>query len=297
MDWVIFGLLAPAFWALNNVFLKFLLTKKFSSQAATVLFVLSLDTIFALAIFLLFPVQFVFPYSLFGFAAGALPFLALWFYAKALQAEEVSRLVPLFQLIPVFVAVFSAAFLDEILGPQKYLGIALIVGSAMLVSYRKTGTGGKLFGGFKFMILFTLLIATYNVTDKFLLSYLDVWSLFSFAILGSFCGVLSLLASSRKLRKEFTSNVKALEKKTFAVALVGESFYILGTACSLLAFSLVDVSLAAALTGLQPFFVFFYMLFLSTFLPHILKEETTKTAIALKTLAIIAVFIGTWLIV
>jgi hypothetical protein len=78
---------------------------------------------------------------------------------------------------------------------------------------------------------------------------------------------------------------------------IGEGLYVLGAICSLIAISLVDVSLASALFGLQPFFVFFYTLVLSFFLPEILKEETSKSAIALKFSAIALMLIGTWQVI
>jgi len=52
-----------------------------------------------------------------------------------------------------------------------------------------------------------------------------------------------------------------------------EGLYVIGTICSLVALSLADAPLASSLFGLQPFYVFFYTLALSLFLPKILKEE------------------------
>ena len=77
---------------------------------------------------------------------------------------------------------------------------------------------------------------------------------------------------------------------------MGEGTYILGTLFSLIATSLGYISLVSALSGLQTFFVFVYMLILSLFLPNILKEETTKGIVLLKLSAVILMFIGTWLI-
>jgi len=60
--------------------------------------------------------------------------------------------------------------------------------------------------------------------------------------------------------------------------------------------SLGYASLVSALSGLQNFFVFVYMLLLSLFVPTILKEDTGRNVVVLKIAAISLVFVGTWLI-
>jgi hypothetical protein len=146
------------------------------------------------------------------------------------------------------------------------------------------------------MIPFGIIVATYTISDKLLLGYLDFWSLFFWNVMGTFCGVVLLLSLS-KLRKEFTKTISNVGKKAVFTTFIGEGLYVIGTICSLAALSLVDASLASALFGLQPFYVFFYMLFLSLFLPRILKEEISKSIISLKISAIAFMFIGTWLVI
>ena len=295
MEWYIFALLTPAFWALNSVFIKFLITNKFKSYYPMIFTVAVFDMVFALAIAAFTSIGAPFPYYIDAFAAGLMPLLAFWFYSKALILEEISRIITLFQLVPVFVVFLSVFVLDEVLGIQKYLGIVSIVIASTLISYRKSGE--KSFSGaLKFMIPFGLIIATYTISDKILLGYLDFWSLFFWNILGTFCGVMFLLSFS-KPRKHFTETVLRVKKKVFFIAFVGEGLYVIGTICSLVALSLVDASLASALFGLQPFYVFFYMLFLSLFLPRILNEEISKSIISLKISAIALMFMGTWLVI
>ena len=295
MEWYIFALLAPAFWAMNNVFIKFLITNKYKSHFPMIFTVIFMDTIFAIAIAALTSINIIYPYSIFAFLIGLMPLLSFWFYLNALIKEEVTRIITLFQLIPVFVAFISAVFLNEILGAQKYLGIALIVSASILISYKKSGT--KSFSGaLKFMIPFGIIIATYTILDKTLLGYLDFPSVFFWNVMGTLAGTLSLLAVT-KLRQEFIRTVSAVGKKGVFTTFVGEGLYVIGTICSLIALSLVDAPLASALFGLQPLYVFFYMLFLSLFLPKILNEPKSKPTILLKISAIALTFVGTWLVI
>jgi drug/metabolite transporter (DMT)-like permease len=295
MEWYIFALLAPAFWAMNNVFIKFLITNKYKSCFPMIFTVIFMDTIFALAVAALTSISTIFPYFIIAFLVGLMPLLSFWFYLNALVKEEVTRITTLFQLIPVFVAFISAVFLNEVLGAQKYFGITLIVAASILISYKKSGV--KSFSSaIKFMIPFGIIIAAYTVMDKILLGYLDFLSVFFWNVMGTFAGALFLLSLS-KLRQEFTRTMSAVGKRGIFTTFVGEGLYVIGTMCSLTALSLVDASLASALFGLQPFYVFFYILLLSLFLPKILNEPTSKPIILLKISAIALMFAGTWLVI
>ena len=295
MDWLVFALLCPAFWGLNNVFYKFLMTKKFRSYFSMLSFMGFVDLFFAVVIYLVTPASFVFPYVLFAMVVGLMPLLGFWFYSKALMVEEISRITPLFQFIPIFVVLLSVMFLNEILSVQRYFGVAIIIVASILISYRNSKSGKSLSSALKFMIPFSVVLAVHAILEKFLLSYIDYWSVFFWNILGSFCGVLFLLAFS-KPRREFAEAVSVVGKRAFLVVFVGEGVYFLGTICWLIAASMGYVSLVSAFAGLQHFFVFIYVLLSSLFVPHHLKEEMTTGVIVLKISAIALMFAGTWLV-
>jgi len=295
MDWLVFALLCPAFWGLNNVFYKFLMTKKFRSYFSMLSFMGFIDFLFAVIICLVTPVSFVFPYVLFAVVVGLMPLLAFWFYSKALMVEEISRITPLFQFIPIFVVLLSVVFLNEILSAQRYLGVAIIVIASILISYRNSASGKSLSAALKFMIPFSVVLAVHSILEKFLLSHIDYWSVFFWNIMGSFLGVLFLMIFS-KPRREFAEAVTSVGKRAFFVVLVGEGVYFLGTICWLIAASTGYVSLVSALAGLQHFFVFIFVLLSSLFVPHHLKEEMNTRVIVLKISAIALMFAGTWLV-
>jgi drug/metabolite transporter (DMT)-like permease len=295
MEWYIFALLAPAFWAMNNVFIKFLITNKYKSYFPLIFTVILCDAVFAVGVLVFGTVTYSFPYSLLALTAGLMPLTAFWFYSKALITEEVSRIATLFQLIPVFVVFLSVIFLNEILGIQRYLGIGLIVTASILISYKKADKN-PFSGALKFMIPFGIVIAAYTITDKTLLGYLDYWTVFFWNLLGTFLGALFLLALP-KPRTEITKTVATIGKKAVFTTFIGEGLYVIGTICSLIALSLTDASLASSLFGLQPFYVFFYTIILSLFLPRILKEKINKETLLLKASAVALMFTGTWLIV
>jgi uncharacterized membrane protein len=294
MDWLVFALLCPAFWGLNNVFYKFLMIKKFRGYFPMLSFIGLADVIFAVIVCLVKPVSFIFPYVPFAMVVGLFPLLAFWFYSKALMVEEISRITPLFQFIPIFVALLSVVFLNEILSVQRYFGIAIIVIASILISYRNSKSK-SVSSALKFMIPFSAVLAVHAILEKFLLIHMDYWSLFFWNILGAFCGILFLMTFSRR-RKEFVETVQVIDKRTFFVVFVGEGVYFLGTICWLIAASMGYVSLVSAFAGLQHFFVFIYVILSSLFVPKLLKEEISKKVIALKISAIALMLVGTLLV-
>jgi drug/metabolite transporter (DMT)-like permease len=224
-----------------------------------------------------------------------MPLLALWFYSKALIIEEVTRIATLFQIILVFVVLLSVVFLGEILGMRQYVGIGLTVLASMLISYKKSSEK-SFFSALKFMIPFGIIMAAFTISNKFLLRYLDFWSMFFWNALGTCCGVIFLLSRSG-LRKEFAESITIDGKKAIFLTFVGEGLFVIGTISSLAALSLADASLVSALFNTQLFYVFLYTLFLSLLLPKILKEEINKSTTSLKIFAIALMFIGTWLVI
>ena len=295
MEWIIFALLTPAFRGMNKVLNKFLITKKISGFYAISVYLNLIDLLFIIPVPFFTSISFLFPYALIAVAGGALPVLAFWFNFKALQIEEVSRVAPLFYLTTIFVILLSIVFLGEILNAQNYLGIVLIILTSILISYKKSEKGKPISAALKYMIPYTGIFATYSIMNKYLLGYVDYWSLYFWAAVGSAITALVMLAFKTP-RKELAETMPLLGKKTFVISFTTEGVYVLGIISSLVAMSLGPVSLVSTLGNLQNIFVFGYTLIISLIVPRILKEELTRNVIIQKTVAIAIMFVGTWLI-
>ena len=61
--------------------------------------------------------------------------LATYFYFKALEKNDASIVVVMFQLIPVFSYMFSLIFFGERLGINEILGGLIIISSAIIISF------------------------------------------------------------------------------------------------------------------------------------------------------------------
>jgi uncharacterized membrane protein len=88
-------------------------------------------------------------------------------YFKALSVEEVSRVIPLLQLTPVFVLILSSLLLRETLNPQEYVAFGLLVLGGTLFAVR-LGKGIRISLALYLMILSSFLLAVYSVALKYL---------------------------------------------------------------------------------------------------------------------------------
>ena len=77
------------------------------------------------------------PWSLLGIIGGLGLYPGLILYFKAMAIEESSRVISLWYTGTIFVPIFAYVFLEEKLSLPSYLGIILLVASAMFISYRK----------------------------------------------------------------------------------------------------------------------------------------------------------------
>lgn len=110
-------------------------------------------------------------------AAGLFYVLMSALYFLAARSEEISRVVPLFYLSPLFVSVLAWVFLGERLGVGEYAGILLLMAGAILINSRP----GVLFRpgkAFRLMILAAFVLALYMTAVKQALKGSDFWTFF-----------------------------------------------------------------------------------------------------------------------
>ena len=291
--WIIFSVLAALSWALVNVVDKYILTKWVRKPIVPVM-ILGIIGLLAGAFIYLF--QGFAPLSpvniTLAFAAGILYILMAIFYFKAAKIEEISRIIPLFYLAPLFILILATIFLGEVFTPIKYLGIALLIIGAVFIS-SKNFVKISLGKPFWFMILATLSIAGNQVITKYLLDFADFWTIFAYTRIGSVFILVPIFYFSFK---DLVSTIKEHGKKTVIVMSANETLNLVGVLFITIAASVGFITLVNSLSSIQPFFVLLFTVMLSVFYPKILKEEIGKSTLLKKTIAIILMFIGALLI-
>lgn len=293
MLWALFSVSAAFTWAVVNTVDKYVLSKWVRNPIVPVMFVGIIGFLAGILVYFFHGFS---PMSYqniaLALAAGFFSILMSIFYFKAVQIEEISRVVPLLYLSPLFVSIFAAIFLGEIFTPLNYLGILFLVLGAVFISsksFLKLSFGKA----FWLMILASLALSMNAIISKYLLNFVDFWTIFSYARIGA---MLTLIPVFFFCFPAIVSTAKEHGKKAISVISLNQSFNVLAILLITIATAVGPVTLVNSLASIQPFFVFLFAVILSVFYPRILREEIGKSVVLLKLTAIILIFAGAVLI-
>ncbi len=291
--WILFALLNGVTMAAVNIMDKFVLMRTHRGPLPPLLILVVMGLAPLPAIALINGVPPLGGRALLLAAAAALSYiLSTLFYFAAAQREEISRVIPLLYLAPVFVSLPAALFLGEVLPPAKYAGVALLVAGALAVSAR-----GRISfhpsSALSLMILAAMFQAGYLALTKRLLADTDFWTAFGLTRLGMFLVLSPLYPVHRRATAEI---VRQGRGRLLAVMALSEILALSALLFGTIAMSRGPVTLVAALTSVQPFFVLAYALFLTRFFPAVLSEETGPRVLGKKAAAIALMILGAVLV-
>jgi len=292
MSWIMFSIFSAAIFAVVNIIDKYILSK-LVKEPVVPLMISGIIGFFVGILYLSYRFTALsFQNILLVFVAAIFYVLTILFYFKAVKLEEISKIVALFYLRPLFVSILAAISLGEIFTLLKYMGIFfLVIGAAVISSkgFMKLSFGKA----FWFMIIASLTSSFGDVITKYLLNFADFWAIFSYTRIGMFFALFPFLCFRFP---SLLSSIKKRGKKLFTTISLNESLTLLADLLLTVAMASGYVTLVIALSSLQPFFVLLFALILSIFSPQILKEEISGSAVLLKLVGIALIFIGAVLI-
>ena len=316
MQWFILALIASILWAVVVIVDKFILTHYIKDAVSYQVF-LTL-TMLPFLIFLLpftshntnssTPIILPVIIILLGVAMG----LVYVLYNKALMIEEVSRVTPLFYLSPLFVLLFSFMFIGEGLSLRRYVGIGLMVFSAISVSvslrgrnrdgdrhsYRQSHSHSLhivLSPALLMILVLDIMNAGKDVISKLILSHLDYLSYLFWFLLGNIAGRPLLLLIPHN-REKTLMIIKTLPPKVYLLSFISSSLAWAGYVLYFKAVSMTYISLVSAIPTTQPFLVFIFATLLGLFYPGLIEEKTDRRSLTIKGIAAVSVLIGAYLI-
>ena len=318
MQWYILALIASTLWAVVVIVDKFVLTHYIRDAVSYQVFLA-----LTMLPFLIFLIPFT-PHTnsstptilpviiiLLGVALG----LVYVLYNKALLIEEVSRVTPLFYLSPLFVLLFSFMFIGEGLSLRRYVGIGLMVFSAISVSVslrgrnRDYGDGDRhnyrqshshslhisLSPALLMILVLDIMNAGKDVISKLMLSHLDYLSYLFWFLLGNIAGRPFLLLIPHN-REKTLMIIKTLPPKVYLLSFISSSLAWTGYVLYFKAVSMTYISLVSAIPTTQPFLVFIFATLLGLFYPGLIEEKTDRRSLTIKGIAAVSVLIGAYLI-
>jgi len=292
--WIIFSLLAALTWAIVNISDKYVISKLINRPMIPVLFMGILSIISAVVVYFVHGFEKMsWPLILMAGAAGVVYVAFAFCYFKAMQTEEVSRMVPLMYVNPLFILVISIFLFSEVLTVFKYLGVLLLVLGGILISTEDIHKF-KLSKGAWIMLFGTFLLAVNQVLTKYLLNYADFWTVFAYVRIAAFIALIPIFAIEFN---HVMHIIKQKDKKAFWLITLTETLNIVGILFITVAIAGGSATLANALSSVQPFIVLVFALLLSRFHPEIIKESLHKKTIILKIAAIIIIVVGAGMVI
>ncbi|MFA6430134.1 MAG: DMT family transporter [Candidatus Paceibacterota bacterium] len=298
MSWFLIALIGPILWAIVNHIDKFLLSDRFEGSNVGALMIFS-----TLQCGLLLPILYFINNDIFNLSVeniillivvGILSVFAIMPYMYALDEEEASIVIPLFQLIPIWGYMFSYFILGETLTWMQLVGCLLIIGGSAIITLefdeeKKIKFKKRII---LLMLLSTILFALYETLFKFVA--VDVGFVVSsfWEYLGVFSMGILFYLFIKKYKLSFLNLLKTKGGKIISLNIANESLTIIGNFAVNFALLLAPVALTLTISGVQPIFVFIIGIFLTIFFPKICKEKISKKHLIQKTISILIIILG-----
>lgn len=302
MNWFLIALLPPIFWSITNHIDKYLLSKYFKGGAigSVIIFSAAISLLLLPIIVIIHPAvlqTFNLSYLLIALN-GTFYLLATLPYFYALEKDDASLTVPLFQMIPVFSFVLGYIFLKETLNTTQIIGGLVILVSSIFISLnisdiKKMRMKWDVFG---LMVLSSLLYALnflffkrFAIETNFWIT--SFWEYIGFAFFGIF-----LLAFVKNYRRGFFNVLRTNKLQVLGINGLNEIINIIAKISFNVASILTPVTLVWIINGLQPLFVFVFGILLTVLLPKISKEDISKKTLIQRIIAIAVITIGAYLV-
>ena len=290
--WIFFALLSSLIWGTTSFIDKIVISRGYIKSPFVYIVLNGLMNVLILFLLPFVGIHPLTPLQTFvAIAFGICMSASIIAYYKAVEHDDISKVVILFQLEPVIILILSFLFLKEKLSMGHLIGFVLILGAGFLVSYRKVEGSFKLNRAFYFMIFSGILASLAYITIKYVYSSTTFWNAFVWTRLANMSAMLVLFSPS--IRKNFVATYRknkigARLLLAFKMVIDFSAFLALGYALQKAPVSLVNVIATSSL----PLFVFFMAIASSVFFPHLVKEDLKAKSVLIKVIAIILIIVG-----
>lgn len=301
MTWFLIALIAPALWSVTNHLDKYLISKYFKGAGTGALIIFS-----ALVGLLVMPAVYAFrpdviaiplPQALAIIGGGMVYVVSILIYLYALQKDETSIVVPLFQTVPVFAFVLGYLFLGETLTQRQLVGSALVVIGGILLSLDLSVKRPTLKSAIFFlMLLASFLVAASGLVFKMVASETSFWTAAFWGYVGDVLMGVFFLAAVSPYREEFLRVWRLNDPGIIALNGLNELITVGGNLAFRFATLLAPLALVSAVNGFQPLFVFLYGVVITLAFPRLGTESLMRKHLVQKALTIGIMVIGTYVL-
>lgn len=305
------------FFSVAGLLDKFLLSSYTKDSNAYIVCQVLASQLFTIPVYLIAGADFVYPQSLIALLFGSLQVFPCFYYMKALEIEEISKVTALEYVYPLFVFIGSVLLLGEAMELKHCVGGLLLLVGTLLLSYKKNRSDciglyskrsnnnrlnskpflSALSPAIKPFLSYWILTAVYYLSLKYLLISIDEWDLYIWSSLGSMIVVLPLLGVS-----SIRSEVKSFFSQgglAVGTLISEETFQFLGIIFSLFAYAIGSVTLVSSVEALQPIMTVLLILGLGVLMPKlaiVMNEKTDWSSLKQKGISFGMVAIGIYFV-
>jgi len=226
------------------------------------------------------------------FSSAGAYVVASYLYFRALDGNETSRIVVLYQLIPVFSYILGLIFLHENLNFRQILGSLIILAAAVIIStnfHQKTQQNQR--KALIFMLASCFAFAVYYLLFDVAREHSNYNSCaFWYQIGLAVFGIGFILAPS--FRHSFTQAIRKNGKIYVPLNLLNELLNSTAVLMSNYAVIALPLALANVMNGLQPAFTFILGAIGMKLLPKYFQEDLSRSAVVQKVGCIVLIGIG-----
>lgn len=282
---ILFAILSPCIWAAVNVFDKYLVEHKvkhtfgFSIVSGFVYIILGS----VISIFLDWS-GIKLSDMIFPILAGLFLGVQLYIYYHANKKADISYLIGIYYLYPIFVIILSILFLREFIPLIGYFGAILAISGAVFMSSKIR----KINGGILWLI--TLMMLTGALSEFFVKISTNNISIWHGVALNSIAMGISTfpMLLNKKIRMHFF-----VEMKRIHFSFISEAATILAIAFLFLGMKGLPASVVSSLGAVQPLFVVIFEKIAHHKLKAIIKDNSFKFKIGSAILIVAGVIILT----
>lgn len=299
MSWFFIALIAPALWSVTNYIDKYLIEKYFKGGGVGALLIFSSLVGVIVIPFILLVEQNVLNVSSSQVGlliAGSIVLVTdFYLYLRALQNDEVSTVVPMLQMIPVFGFVLAYVFLGETLSVTQVTGALLIIIGAVAISLSLKEGRVR----FKKVVFFLMMPAAFfgalaGLVFKSVALETGYWIATFWFYVGFIFIALFLLSFIRPYRKQFVEIIRVNRVPIIGLNALNELIAVGASLTFGFALLLAPLALVQAVNGFQPFFILLYGVILTLFFPHLGTESLARRNLIPKIMAIFIMFVGVY---
>lgn len=297
MAWITFAIVSAAITGINAILDSHLLSRRLPGLASYLLplgiFHFSVGFIMLLA--MPFPAGAATLPIVAAISTGFIGGIASVITLNIIRQGEVSRIIPVVNTSPLFVAIFAVPLLGEMLNARDWTGIVLTVAGAVLISVQKDGGDGRtqMQKSFLALAFCSLLSAIGSIILKYALGTLSFWNVYS---ANSMCLAAVFIAYSARPTTFRQIGALPQRNQVMGLTILNQALVVVAIVLSVVAIQKGPVALATTVLSSRPAFVFLYALVLSRFFPGVLNERLTKGIALLKFGAIAMIVAGVALI-